>query len=216
MSKVYIAGTGDLAREVLHAILEHNRSGGEIHEVQGFLDPVHSPKETIESLPVLRMDSLDGNMAEGMRCVIGIGRPEFVRKAAGILADKGIRQWISVVHPRAYVAAHVQLGKGVYIAAHATIAIAAKLHDFSVINQNVSIGHDAVIGRYSIVNPGCVVSGRCHLEEGVYLGSAAVLFPGVRVGSGSMISANCVITKDVPEGVKVMPVSRNLELPREE
>jgi acetyltransferase-like isoleucine patch superfamily enzyme len=65
------------------------------------------------------------------------------------------------------------------------------------------------------VNPGCIVSGRCYLEEGVYLGSGAVVFPGIKVGVDSLISANCVVTKNVPERMKVMPVSRNMELPRD-
>jgi hypothetical protein len=144
MDNVYIAGTGDLAREVLYAIRERNQTTGQTVSVQGFLDPVQSGKETLEDLPVLSIGALDGTRAQGMQCIIGIGKTEYVRKAENMLTAKGVRQWINVVHPRAYLAPQVELGKGVYIAAHATIAIAAKIQDFSCVNQNVSIGHDAV------------------------------------------------------------------------
>jgi sugar O-acyltransferase (sialic acid O-acetyltransferase NeuD family) len=215
MNNVFIAGTGDLAREVLYAIREQNDAGGHPFTVRGFLDPAASGKQSLEALPVLSIADLDGTAAEKMQCIIGIGKTEYVRKAESMLRAKGVREWVNVIHPRAYLAPQVELGKGVYIAAHATIAIAARIQDFSCVNQNVSIGHDAVIGPFSIVNPGCIISGRCHLEESVYLGSGAVLFPGVKVGADSLISANCVVTKNVPARVKVMPVGRNMEIPRD-
>lgn len=213
MSNVYIVGTGDLAREILYAIREQNKGAGETHEVQGFLDPVQSGKKELEGLPVLRIDTLDRALAESAQYIVGIGTPSYMRKADAMLTARGMRHWVNVVHPRAYLAPGVQLGKGVYVAAHASIAIAARICDFSVINQNASIGHDAIIGQYTVVSPGCIVSGRCELGQGVFLGSGAIVFPGVKLGSDSLISANCVVTQNVPDRVKVMPVSRNLEIP---
>src|SRR5438093_723253 len=36
------------------------------------------------------------------------------------------------------------------------------------------------------------------LQPDVWLGAGAIILPGVRVGRGAIVGANCVVTKDVP------------------
>lgn len=36
------------------------------------------------------------------------------------------------------------------------------------------------------------------IEDDVWIGSGAVILPGVRVGKGSVVAAGAVVTKDVP------------------
>lgn len=45
--------------------------------------------------------------------------------------------------------------------------------------------------------------GRVTIEDNVFIGASAVVLPCVRIGKNSIIGANSVITKDVPEGVVV-------------
>jgi acetyltransferase-like isoleucine patch superfamily enzyme len=37
------------------------------------------------------------------------------------------------------------------------------------------------------------------IGDDVWLGAGAVITPGVRIGTGAVIGANCVVTHDVPE-----------------
>lgn len=41
------------------------------------------------------------------------------------------------------------------------------------------------------------------IEDSVWIGAAAVILPGIRVGRGSIVAAGSVVTKDVPENVIV-------------
>jgi acetyltransferase-like isoleucine patch superfamily enzyme len=41
------------------------------------------------------------------------------------------------------------------------------------------------------------------IEDGVWIGSRAVILPGVRVGRGSVVAAGAVVTRDVPPHVLV-------------
>jgi maltose O-acetyltransferase len=48
---------------------------------------------------------------------------------------------------------------------------------------------------------GWEIHGPITLEDNVWLGSRAVILPGVRIGQDAIIGAGAVVTKDVPAGV---------------
>lgn len=50
-----------------------------------------------------------------------------------------------------------------------------------------------------------------HLEDDVWIGSGAVVLPGVTIGEGSVVAAGAVVSKDVPPmtivgGVPAKPI----------
>jgi carbonic anhydrase/acetyltransferase-like protein (isoleucine patch superfamily) len=55
----------------------------------------------------------------------------------------------------------------------------------TILESNVTVGHRAVIHS-------------AYIETGCLIGIGAIVLDGVRVGSGSIIGAGCVVTKDVP------------------
>lgn len=59
------------------------------------------------------------------------------------------------------------------------------------------LAHDAFTAREF----GYVRIGNVNIEDNVYIGSNAIILPGVTIGRNSIIGANAVVTKDIPEGV---------------
>ncbi|MGK7936038.1 MAG: gamma carbonic anhydrase family protein [Xenococcaceae cyanobacterium] len=55
----------------------------------------------------------------------------------------------------------------------------------TILEDYVTVGHRAVIHS-------------AHIERGCLIGIGAVVLDGVRVGSGSIVGAGCIVTKDVP------------------
>ncbi|WP_165251625.1 DapH/DapD/GlmU-related protein [Adlercreutzia sp. ZJ304] len=52
-----------------------------------------------------------------------------------------------------------------------------------------------------------------HIEDDVWIGSGAIVLPGVRIGRGSVVAAGAVVTKDVPSmtvvgGIPAKPIKR--------
>jgi acetyltransferase-like isoleucine patch superfamily enzyme len=66
----------------------------------------------------------------------------------------------------------------------------------------LSAGHAVDDGELSIWrNP--LTHARVAIEPGAWIGAAAIVLPGVRIGAGAVIGAGSVVTRDVPGGAIV-------------
>jgi maltose O-acetyltransferase len=81
----------------------------------------------------------------------------------------------------------ITIGNDVMIASHAVIT---------------SLTHDtrAAVYRESLIRKPVVI------EDNVWIGAGAVILPGVSIGSGSVVGAGSVVTRDVPAGTVVVGV----------
>lgn len=50
-----------------------------------------------------------------------------------------------------------------------------------------------------ILNQGANFYGKVFIDDGVWIGINAVILPNVKIGKNSVIGANCVVNKDVPD-----------------
>ena len=77
----------------------------------------------------------------------------------------------------------------IVIGNHTNVQDGAVLHGdpglVTVLEDYVTVGHRAVINS-------------AHIEKGCLIGIGAIILDGLRVGSGSIIGAGSIVTKDVP------------------
>lgn len=78
----------------------------------------------------------------------------------------------------------VEIGKNVLIAGR--VYISDHNHNF----KNVEV---------PIMNQGIEAGGKVVIEDNSWLGEGCVILPGVTIGKGSVIGANAVVTKNVPQ-----------------
>lgn len=76
------------------------------------------------------------------------------------------------------------------------------IHPDVVIGINVVVMQQVTIG---VKDKDCIVP---IIEDDVYIGAGAKVLGGVRVGRGSTIGANAVVTKDVPPGSTVVGANK--------
>ena len=131
---------------------------------------------------------------------------------------------VAFIAPNAVVMGDVSLGLGVsvwygavvrgdvekiIIGQYTNIQDGAILHGDpgkpTILEDYVTVGHRAVIHS-------------AHIEQGCLIGIGAVVLDGVRVGTGSMIGAGCIVTKDVPPRSLMVgiPARKVRELSQEE
>jgi len=95
----------------------------------------------------------------------------------------------TLVHPTALIADTASVLAGTYVGPGSVVSNNARVGEHVIINMHVSLGHDVVVGDYSQLSPGSRISGFCHIEDLVFLGSNAVLMPGTQVGRGAVVGA---------------------------
>lgn len=94
-----------------------------------------------------------------------------------------------------------------------------EIGDNSGIGLNAYIAGPLVIGRDVVMGPGCTIIGMNHdtaridvpmiqqgydpkvapvIEDDVWIGANVTILPGKRIGTGSIVAAGAVVTRDVP------------------
>jgi acetyltransferase-like isoleucine patch superfamily enzyme len=141
--------------------------------------------------------------------VVTVGEPRLRERLVSAALVAGLEPTPPLIHPGVeYDHGTVEIGTGVVICAGSILTVNIQVQDHAQINLDCTIGHDAVIGAYSTVSPGVHISGNVTLEPYTFLGTGVVTVNGVpgrplTVGTGAVVGAGAVVTKDVPAGVTV-------------
>ncbi len=98
----------------------------------------------------------------------------------------------------------MDIREGVTIMSEVIVSNSVSIGKCSLINVNVMIGHDSVIGDFCDISPGVIITGHCQIGNYVQIGSGAIILPGVKIGENSIISAGSVISQNIPENSKVV------------
>lgn len=198
MRKVYILGTGGLARETAQIVnlLHLNHKMGKF---SGYIS--HDSNEIGNILlhgEVVGTDELILSMTNNIDLVIGVGHPSLRKKLALKYANSKNISFPNVIHPSATIdLSDNEMGIGNIIANGAFVSCQVKVGDFNLINWNSTIGHDVKIGSCCVINPGAHVSGFVTIKDTVLLGAGSIVLENLNVCENAKIGAGAVVTKNI-------------------
>lgn len=168
--------------------------------LRGFLDDDPGKKAKITRTLGMEVigDTLTYAIQEKDRFLIALGDPKTRKRLSCRLAERGGR-FFTLIHPTAYIAPTAKLGEGCIIGPFANVGSFATLDDHVLLNLYASAGHDTRIGSCAVISPYASANGGSIIEEGVFVGSHAVVTPNKMVGAQSKVAAGAVVYRDVPE-----------------
>ena len=105
---------------------------------------------------------------------------------------------LTVVHPRAFVAANAALGPGCQVLALAAVCVDAVLGEGCIINTAASVDHDCRLEAGVHLAPGARLAGCVRAGRYATIYTGAVVLPHVVIGEGAVVGAGAVVTEDVP------------------
>ncbi len=131
--------------------------------------------------------------------VCAVGDPNIKRRYAQIVRERG-GDFVSIIHPTAYIGMNMRIGKGCIVAPHASVSNDTTLGDHVIVNLNASISHDNVISTGCTICPGCHLAGWVTLGEDVFIGIGACIIPHVSLGARVFVAAGALVTKSCDTG----------------
>lgn len=182
--KVYLYGASGHAKVVLDIVKQA------YYDVPCLIDD--NPEDNLlAGLPVV-------HSAEGLSpIIVTIGNCQKRREIVNIL---GIREYLTVIHPKAVLAESVKLGCGTVVMAGAIINPYSIIGNHCIINTGASIDHDCVIHDFVHIAPHCTLCGEVEVGEGSWIGAGSTVIQGIHIGKNCYIGAGSVVLKDIPDG----------------
>ena len=186
---IVVIGAGGMAREVRWLIEELNAAEarydflGYVVTDLGRLGEHDSKAEVVGDYSWLEKNKVD--------CLtIGIGTPQARLRVAKELQKRSGLEFPALIHPTAILDRKTaKIEEGVLVCAGVVATVNITLKSFALCNFGCTLGHEAMVGRGSVINPGANISGGVVLGDGVQVSTGARVLQYVTVGEGATVGA---------------------------
>lgn len=169
---------------------------------EGLLNDREPIGKVLEGLPVLgKISDAKKFEEEGYMFINAILRIDGQKERIDLFESLGIKResLATFIHPSAYVAPTVELGRGCAILPGACISPGTKIGDNSLIMVAASIGHSNNIGEYCHVAAQACVGSYLKVGKGVHFGLNCTIRENLIIGDYATIGMGAVLTKNVGE-----------------
>lgn len=137
------------------------------------------------------------------RIIIGIGNNRIRKRISNELFNSN---FVTLVHPHAYVSDSAKLNHGTVVMAGACINTDAVIGAHVIVNTNCTVDHDCIIHDYAHISPNVGLAGSVVIGEGSHIGIGASIIQGISVGKWAIVGAGAVVTANVPDFATVVGV----------
>ena len=200
MNKIIIVGAGGFGRELLQWIKDINATKP-TWKIAGFIDDDLHALDGVETDTPIIGTIKDWQPKEDEEFALAMGSPALKRKIVGILKSKGAK-FATIIHPTALLSPFAHYGEGFIMFPYSKLSCNSTVGDFVTL-LSTPIGHDNVIGEYTVISGGCNIVRNVKIGKDVFLAAGVCIAQDVVIGDGAYLGLGSVVLKDVSPGVKV-------------
>lgn len=99
-------------------------------------------------------------------------------------------KFINAIHPTAVIEKNVVLGHNIMIGALTYININTQIGDNTIINNGCLIEHDNKIGKHCHITPGVITAGEVTIEDEAFIGIGSTIRDRITIGKNCLIGAH--------------------------
>ena len=200
MKKIYIVGAGGLGREVLWWIKDINKAEP-TWEIAGFLDDNPYALDDCECDYKVVGSIRDFIPKEDEEFALAVASPGLKKEIVEKLKSKGAK-FATIIHPTALLSEFAHYGEGLIMFPYSKLSVDSTVGDYVTILSS-PIGHDTIIGDYSVISGNCNIIRNVVIGNGVFLAAGVCIAQDIHVGDDAYIGLGSVVLNDVKPGTKV-------------
>lgn len=197
MKKIYIVGAGGFGRELLWWIKDINKVAP-TWEIVGFLDDDSHALAAYECDYKIVGSIKDWEPKEDEEFALALGSPSLKRKIVDVLKNKGAK-FATIIHPTAMLSEFAHCGEGFIMFPYSKLSANSTVGDFVTLLSS-PIGHDTIIGDYSVISGNCNIVRNVVIGKDVFLAAGVSIAQDIHIGDGAYLGIGSVILKDVQPG----------------
>jgi sugar O-acyltransferase (sialic acid O-acetyltransferase NeuD family) len=108
---------------------------------------------------------------------------------------------VSIVHPGSIISKSAQIGPGALVLAGAIVNCNCRIGTNCIINTKATLDHDSEMKSYSSILPGVTTGGGVVIGEYSCICIGAILSHQVKIGAHAFVGAGAVVLGDIPNYV---------------
>jgi sugar O-acyltransferase (sialic acid O-acetyltransferase NeuD family) len=204
MQKLVIYGAGGLGREVKSMLHQSTQE----FDLIGFLDDGLAAGSSIAGVPVLGNSDWLSNCPSDIQIVLAIGNPRVKHQVWQQINSKGAVKFATLIHQRSIIQDKdsVHIGMGSIIGAGVVLTTGITVHNHVLINLNVTIGHDTIVGDCCSIMPNASLAGEVQLGQRVMIGSGANIINRIKIGDDAIVGAGSVVNHAIKAGATAVGI----------
>lgn len=200
MKKLIIVGAGGFGRELLWWIKDINKIENK-WEIVGFIDDNPNALDGYDCDYPIVGSIKDWQPKENEEFALAFGSPALKRKIVEILKGKGAH-FATIVHPTAMLSEFANVGEGLIMFPYSKISCNTTVGDFVTLLAT-PIGHDTLIGDYTVISGGCNIVRNVKIGKDVFIAAGVCIAQDINIGDNAYLGLGSVVLKDVPAGATV-------------
>lgn len=200
MKHIIIVGAGGFGCELLQWIKDINAVRPTWH-IAGFIDDnLHALDGKAMDFPILGTIA-DWQPQTDQVFAIALGSPAIKRKVVAMLKARHAA-FATIIHPTALVSPFARYGEGLIMFPFSKLSCHTTVGDHVTI-LTTQVGHDNVIGDYTVISGGCNILRNVRIGHDVFLAAGVCVAQDVVVGDGAYLGLGSVVLRDVEPGTKM-------------